>query len=474
MDFEEILELARGGEVKRALVGIYRHHKGVLFLVGFLLIFMVMFFVGAGNDKPLVAEGRVPLEQDEPVSMDGVQESIDPRAVWTNRVEDRVKQSADIFEQKLLEESKRTTGVISKLQSQIEQMRSELEQQKSANVSRELEDNVRLASNFESVEEHLVVAPQKSLGSFSRKYRGAKKNVAEYIPAGSFARAVLETGIIVGTGSDTQSNPEPIKIRLTDSSIFSKGLRTEQVKDAILIGDCSGNLSSERARCRLQTLSLENNRGEIIEKKVEGWIIGDDGIPGVKGVVIDKSSDLLRFAMLNGLLSGMSNFFQGQATAGAFPLSPITGQQNALSSMSTLKAGAAGGAGDAFSKLADFGMERFNSMTPQIGIASGREVDVVFRHGIDLRLSLEEEEASPGLQRAASGNLTHASADNSLSSYQNNGALNKRGNSSSHSRSSNVNNGSNVSNNSAYESMGRSSFDDAISNMNNDLAVGSF
>ena len=36
-------------------------------------------------------------------------------------------------------------------------------------------------------------------------------------------------------------------------------------------------------------------------------------------------------------------------------------------------------------------MERFNSMSPQIVIASGREVDVVFQHGVDLNGEFKSE-----------------------------------------------------------------------------------
>ena len=40
-------------------------------------------------------------------------------------------------------------------------------------------------------------------------------------------------------------------------------------------------------------------------------------------------------------------------------------------------------------------MERFNSMSPQIVIASGREVDVVFQHGVNLNGEFEPEVVKP-------------------------------------------------------------------------------
>jgi conjugal transfer pilus assembly protein TraB len=191
----------------------------------------------------------------------------------------------------------------------------------------ELEESLRQSNLVVTNEASRIDVTSKSLGAFSKEYNTKKKNIKSYVTSGSFARAVLLTGVVVGTGTNTQSNPEPVMMRLTDASIFSKGKRTEQIKEAILIGDCSGDLSSERAKCRLQTLSLENFKGEIVERPIQGWIVGEDGRNGIKGMVVDKSSDMLRMAMLNGVLGGMSNFLQNQSTKGIFPISPESGQQ---------------------------------------------------------------------------------------------------------------------------------------------------
>ena len=108
----------------------------------------------------------------------------------------------------------------------------------------------------------------------------------------------------------------------------------------------------------------------------------------------------MRMAVINGVLGGASSFLQSQSTKGIFPISPLTGQQNALSSVSQLKSGAASGAGNAFSKLADFGIKRFDAMSPQIVIASARQVTVLFKKGVDLNGEFEPEPVT-----AADGNL---------------------------------------------------------------------
>ena len=222
-----------------------------------------------------------------------------------------------------------------------------------------------------------------------------KKDPENYVVSGSFARAVLLTGVVAETGTESASNQQPILLRLVDHGIFSKGYKTEQIKEAVLIGSCYGNISSERALCRLQSLSLMNNEGEIIEKPVEGWVIGEDGRPGLKGDVIDKASDVSRMAMLNGILGGMASFFQNQAMAGVYPISPITGQQHALTGANSLKASSASGVGNALQKLADYAIKRAEQMSPVIIIGAGRTVDVVFKNGFGLKnVGIDKETSS--------------------------------------------------------------------------------
>lgn len=440
MGLKEILELLRSGEIKKAWFSLYQHHRGVLFLGVFFVLFVLMLLLSSGNDKAVSTDINVPVEEGSDVNMVGVESSMDPRDLWTYKIQEKLEAIARDLEQRINSQDSKNKDVIEQLKQELELVRQELNRHKMRIDEKELEANVRIVSDV-SLEEQGGAVARLSLGSFSRKYSTAKKNTKEYVTSGSFARAVLLTGVVVGTGSDTQSNPEPVMLRLTDAGIFSKGLRTDQIKEAILIGDCSGDLSSERAKCRLQTLSLENYKGEIIEKPVQGWVVGEDGRNGIKGKVIDKSSDLIRMSMFNGLLGGMSKFFENQATSGVFPLSPITGQQNALSGMAAIKGGAASGAGDAFAKMADFLMERFNSMSPQIVIASGREVDVVFRNGVDLRGSETDDDKS--VSQVASGNMAsnvgiYATDNNGNSGLQ-------------------------------YEAYGRNSFDEAIQNMNNNI-----
>ncbi|KAB2834511.1 MAG: conjugal transfer protein TraB, partial [Caedimonadaceae bacterium] len=208
------------------------------------------------------------------------------------------------------------------------------------------------------------------------------KNASHYVPAGSYAKAVLTSGVVVSTSVATQSNPQPIILRLADEGILPRGFFSH-LKDAVLIGSCYGDLSAERALCRLHTLSFIERDGTTVERPVEGWIIGEDGAPGLRGKIVDRAGEVAREAFLSGILSGMSSFLQFDASRSVYPVTPF-GQTNALSPKDALAGGLGKGAGNALDKLAEFSIKRAEAMQPVIVVNGGRVVDVVFKRGIDL------------------------------------------------------------------------------------------
>ncbi|MCX4084227.1 TraB/VirB10 family protein [Rickettsia hoogstraalii] len=318
----------------------------------------------------------------------GIEKAIDPRAKWTAEILNEVKNMQNHLEKLIENKYLETKTKIDDFSQKLESLENPLKETilydgNDFNNNHKIED--LLDNNLEQSTAAASIVPVKRLlGYVKRADLRIKKDVKDYITTGSFARGVLLTGVVVGTGTNNSASPEPIMVRLVDTAIFSKGYKTEQIKEAILIGSCSGDISSERAKCRLETVSLLNSHGKIIEKPVEGWLIGEDGRPGIKGIVVDRSSDVARMAVLNGVLGGIAQFFQNQATNSIFPVSPITGQQNALKAADSLKAGVYAGTGNALEKLADFAIKRAESMSPVIVVASGRVIDVVFKKGFDL------------------------------------------------------------------------------------------
>lgn len=247
-------------------------------------------------------------------------------------------------------------------------------------------------------------APLASRSSYPEKREGPRllhltrggpvpempKTVESYVPAGTYVSGILTSGVVASTSTEAQGNPMPIMVRLAGRGTLPRGFKSD-LKDAVLMGSCYGDLSSERALCRLHKLSLTERNGEIFESPVEGWIMGEDGRPGLKGDVVDRAGKVAREALAAGILSGMAGFFQQQASSSYSPATLVSPQKR-LETGDVLKGGAAGGAGNALEKLADFSIRRAEQMQPVILVASGRRVDVVFKEGIDLSKTVTRQE----------------------------------------------------------------------------------
>ena len=237
-------------------------------------------------------------------------------------------------------------------------------------------------------------APQKKRGSKIAHIGGRASSVAFktkdlYMPAGTYSKAVIVSGIAASTATNAQGNPQPMMLRLVDNGNLPRGFKG-RVKDAVLIGSCYGDISSERAYCRLETLSWVEPEGTTVEKKVEGWVFGEDGRAGLRGEVVDRSTEIARESFGAGLLSAAANFFKMESTRSVYPVSPF-GQTNAMSNKEALQGAGASGVGSALDRLADFSIKRAEQMQPVIVIASGRVVDIAFKEGVSLMVEDAED-----------------------------------------------------------------------------------
>ncbi|WP_342638333.1 TraB/VirB10 family protein [Orientia tsutsugamushi] len=389
---EEDLELndklkARSNSKLSELTNIIRRKPVIALTFISITIMVVSYFLsesGKTKESIIFIENR---ESREAIS--GIEQAVDLRAKWTEEILNEVKTLKDRFESVIESRYLEITAQINNFNQKLEilenQPKQSLYNNDSDEFSSDLNHNILNSPHDNKTEQDPVVV--KPYVNLRRAGSEPKKNVENYVTSGSSARAALLIEVVVGTGTNSSSSPEPIVLQLLDTAILYNKYKTDQIKNAILIGSCNGEMSSERAKCRIETLSVVNNQGDIIEKKVEGWLIGEDGCYGIKGIVVDKSSNVVRMAALNGVFSSIAKFLQSKAIKpDMLPTLNLVagGQQQEFQIGDALQSGAYAGASNAFDKLADFAIKRADSMSPVVLIASGRVIDVVFKKGFDL------------------------------------------------------------------------------------------
>jgi len=236
--------------------------------------------------------------------------------------------------------------------------------------------------------QELSIQPVKALGlqKISLKLNNAKshsikKTQDNTIPAGAFAKAVLLGGVDASTGISASSDPRPVLLRVMDPGTLPRKFRSD-LKDCHVLASSYGDISSERVFMRLEKLTCtERKTGEISETVVSGYVAGEDGRAGVRGVLADRAGDMMRNSLVGGFFGGMAKFLtQTQNPMTFTPVAPF-GQTNPLSHEQMLKAGAGQGVSSALERYADFYIKRAEQMQPVLQVAAGRQVNIVFTEG---------------------------------------------------------------------------------------------
>lgn len=219
--------------------------------------------------------------------------------------------------------------------------------------------------------------------SASASAKDDKKKVADaetYIPAGSFVHGVLLGGVDAPAATTSQNNPHPVLIRLKELAILPNKFRSN-VKECLVVGAAYGDMSSERAYIRTETLSCVQNDGQVVEAKVKGYIVGEDGKTGMRGRLVEKQGQMIARAMLAGTLSGLgkglSASYQTTVTSGI-------GISNVPDPSKTLQTGLAQGLSTGMEKIADYYLKLADQTAPVIEIDAMRQVDLVFTSGVTL------------------------------------------------------------------------------------------
>jgi conjugal transfer pilus assembly protein TraB len=221
-------------------------------------------------------------------------------------------------------------------------------------------------------------APGSATGGPGKSANDAKGQSAnDYLPV-SFTRAVLLGGLDAPTGGQSQTNPQPVLLRLEDNAVLPNRFRS-QVRECFVVAAGYGDISSERAYMRTENLSCIRNDGSALEVKIQGSVFGEDGKVGVRGRLVEKQGQLLARALVAGIASGIGQAFgTGLTTVSVSPL----GSTQTVDSNKVLEYGAYVGVGKALDRLAQYYIKMAETIFPVIEVDAGRQVDVVITKGV--------------------------------------------------------------------------------------------
>jgi conjugal transfer pilus assembly protein TraB len=212
-----------------------------------------------------------------------------------------------------------------------------------------------------------------------------KSNVAAYLPAGSNFEAILLNGMDAPTGTAATQRPTPALLRVKTEAILPN-LFKQDIKECFLLVAAVGNMNSERAEMRTQTISCIAPDGKTFEGSMEGYIVGEDGKVGARGRLVSKQGAILAKALASGFLSGVGSAFTPVATSSLNLNSTASTQSYQYPSPDyVLGSGVAKGMQSSGSQLSQFYISLANQMFPIVEIDAGRKVTVILIKGVEVK-----------------------------------------------------------------------------------------
>lgn len=328
--------------------------------------------------------------------------TIDKKDVWMSHIESQTQQQSqkiDLMEKMLQKQAIGGGAEPESLKDEVKRLRAQIHQMQQGQPGEITSEPAPEEMPWSERQRH-ATSPQPHSTPVSQGYgsgvnqRGVHKIVVNLnnkvskqrhftniLPAGAFAQAVLIGSVDANCGVSSTSDPKPVLLRILENGTLPNNFKSK-LKRCVAIGASHGDLSSERVYIRLERMScIDKRTGEVIETDVAGYIAGEDGKAGVRGVVVDRSGSMLARAAVGGFFGGISQYMQGSIMNQK--LSELTKDTSghALFNVDALKQGGVQGVGSALDKLSDYYIKRAEQLQPVIQVAAGRTVDIVFTHG---------------------------------------------------------------------------------------------
>ncbi|WP_298333556.1 TrbI/VirB10 family protein [Asticcacaulis sp.] len=232
-----------------------------------------------------------------------------------------------------------------------------------------------------------------------------------YVAAGSYAPVRIISGADVTAGVTDQSDPKPMLARVLGPArgVIDKGrVRTTELRGCLVTLEGRADLPSERVYGRPVRMSCPADGGTVRELKVKGYLV-DRGTAGIRGVVTERTGDLVGRAAMAGLVGGLGSTVNNalNPALGGFSISTGDDRSTGKKLKEAGLGGLGGGAQSAGDRLGDYYIDRLEQIQPVISAVSGAELELVFLEGfyLDGRPSGDSEEASLPDLTAVTANL---------------------------------------------------------------------
>lgn len=232
----------------------------------------------------------------------------------------------------------------------------------------------------------------------SHRHKHFYKNPNNYVPSGTFAKAVVLGGADADASVDGQNKNNGVMLfKIIDRGVLPNGQRS-YLQGCFVTASAYGDISSERAYVKLDKLSCVKKGRPIVDKQITGWAFFG-GKVGIKGIPLMRDNKIVAWAGISGALSGVAEaaqYAQSVQNFGAYG-----GATSVVPSNNIGPFAAYGGASKAAQQLSEYYIKRAEQYHPVIQVGAGNIVNIVFKDGF--YFDDEEDNNNSNRYRADSG-----------------------------------------------------------------------
>ena len=308
----------------------------VLFMVFVLIVSVIVILQKKQHSQPKAPELVKTIDFSSPL------DPIDTSALWKTHIQRRINEleTSNRAAQKQHSQVKNEQGklnnqlstVLSTFQKQMDGVKQELATLKRSNKRQDKSQQSAKTAGFLPQAPGQGVQPNVNPALVSQKIKidvlslkgkapvVAHKNPNNYVPAGSFATAVLLGGADASAGAMSQANPKPILLKIVSRGTLPND-KHSHLKGCMVTAAVIGDISAERGNIRLERLSCTKHSGQIIDMAVKGTLFGHDGKSGVRGHPVWREGPLIARAGVAGLFQGLGRGVEAKYTPQATLLS---------------------------------------------------------------------------------------------------------------------------------------------------------
>lgn len=198
-----------------------------------------------------------------------------------------------------------------------------------------------------------------------------------YMPSGAMIIGTLITGLDAPTGRGSVKDPVPVLVRVKKEAILPNRFRAD-VRECFMLAAGAGDLASERAYLRAETISCVRYDKSIIDLKVQAYAVDSDGKAGLRGRLVSKQGAALGKAIIASFAEGVSQAFSGNNR-----INSRDGFNSDVYSQG-MESGAVGGFSSALDRIAQYYLDLADAMHPVLEIDAGRPITFVMVKGQEM------------------------------------------------------------------------------------------